>query len=195
MQTTIKALDDFKRANEKHKAIASGLGTPATIWEAPSGGWLKANWDAGINVAQNRTGFGVVIRDSYGNLFAASCACRQGSLDPSVAEILGAIMAVQLCRDLDLMRVHFEGDAKTVVEAINSTDVDWSSWGHLVADVHMELQELYQWKCTHVRRDGNLAAHTLAKYAIQNAVEKRWCDDLPECIKELLSLERSDLTR
>jgi hypothetical protein len=54
----------------------------------------------------------------------------------------------------------------------------------------MELQGLYQWKRTHVRRDRNLAAHTLAKYAAQYAIEKRWRDDPPECVNDLLSLER-----
>jgi ribonuclease HI len=123
-------------------------------WEAPQFGWLKANWDAGYNKAQGCTGFGVVVRDSSGTLIAAKCAYRQGFLVSSMAEILGALTAVQLCRSMGFMSVHFEGDAQEAIDAINSTEWDLSHLGHLAADVKTEMQGLLQWQVTHVRRNG-----------------------------------------
>ena len=102
MQTTRRAIADFQSANEKQTAHSTSHGVQAIRWEAPHIGWLKANWDAGHNNAQGRTGFGVVIRDSNGILVVAKCASRQGILAPSMEEILGALMAVQLCRSMSL---------------------------------------------------------------------------------------------
>jgi hypothetical protein len=91
IQTTRRAIVDFQSANEKQATHSSTRhGGQAIRWEAPHIGWLKANWDAGHNNAQGRTGFGVVIRDSSGTMVAAKCASRQGILAPSMAEILGA---------------------------------------------------------------------------------------------------------
>jgi ribonuclease HI len=190
MQITRRAIADFQAAHEKQAVQNTSSGLQGTRWEAPQFGWLKANWDAGYNKAQGCTGFGVVVRDSSGTLIAAKCAYRQGFLVSSMAEILGALTAVQLCRSRGFMSVHFEGDAQEAVDAINSTAWDLSHLGHLAADVKTEMQGLLQWKVTHVRRNGNTAAHILSKFAAQYALDRTWCDDLPECIKETISLEK-----
>ena len=59
-----------------------------------------------------------------------------------MAEILGTLMAVQLCRAMGFTRVQFEGDAQVIVDAINSTEEDLNSLGHLVANVRVEVQGL-----------------------------------------------------
>jgi hypothetical protein len=50
---------------------------------------------------------------------------------------------------------HLEGDAKIVVDAVNSGEEDRSWLGHLFEDIKGELNSLAGWKMTIVRRDGN----------------------------------------
>lgn len=134
------ALTEFQTANVLNAQVPSASVQQQIHWEAPLTGWLKANWDAGINRSQGCTGFGIVIRDCHGHFVAAKCASRQGLLTLAGAEITGALMAVQLCSNMGLARVHFEGDAKGVIDAINSVDRDLSNLGHVVADVRTEVQ-------------------------------------------------------
>jgi hypothetical protein len=94
--------------------------TNNTVWKAPESGWLKVNWDASVEKNQGRMGFGVVVRNEKGDVIAAQCQSTLGLFDPAVAEARAALLGVPLCRECGFMRVHFEGDAQTVVNAVNS---------------------------------------------------------------------------
>jgi hypothetical protein len=65
-------------------------------------------------------------------------------------------------------KVQFEGDAKVVVDAVNSGEIDRRRIGHLRAE---------SWKMRYAQRGNNSAAHGLAKYA--------WVV-LPDCIRDIL---------
>jgi ribonuclease HI len=115
-------------------------------------------------------GLGAVLRDSQGNLVAAKCVSRLGRLAPAAAEALAAMLAIKLCREVGCLRVQFEGDAKGVIDAVNSPEVNNSWMGQAIQDIRVELQPLADWKFTFVKREGNIAAHNLAKYALTNCI-------------------------
>jgi hypothetical protein len=50
--------------------------------------------------------------------------------------------------------VHFEGDAKSVVDLEHSDGVDNSGMGHLIEDIKWELRDFHQWKLTFVKGGG-----------------------------------------
>jgi ribonuclease HI len=88
------------------------------------------------------------------------------------AEAMAVLLAIQLCRELGFLRVHLEGDAKGVIDAINYVDVDKCWMGHVIEDIKVELKTLAHWKLTLtlVKREGNQVAHNLAKYAVMNCI-------------------------
>jgi ribonuclease HI len=98
-------------------------------------------------------GWGVVIRDSQGTMQAARCVMRMGYLAPLVAEAMAVLVSIQLCHELGITKVHFEGDAKGVVDMVNSSDVDISWMEHVIADIKMEIQEFEGWQ-DHVCLEG-----------------------------------------
>jgi ribonuclease HI len=111
-------------------------------------------------------GLGIMVWDSSGNLLAARCDIRLGCLALAAAEAKAAMLAIQLCHEMGFLGVHLEGDAKFVVNAINSVDVDKSWLGHVIEDIKVELKSLAHWKMTFVKREGNQVAHNLAKYVV-----------------------------
>jgi ribonuclease HI len=48
----------------------------------------------------------------------------EGHLDSSLAEARAALLEVQICNELGLTQVQFEGDAKVVVTIVNSMKPD-----------------------------------------------------------------------
>ncbi|XP_059456501.1 uncharacterized protein LOC132186539 [Corylus avellana] len=144
--------------------------TPNTrsCWQVSMMGWTKANCDATIARQQDRMGLGVVIRDSWGNMLAAECVVQEGCLASAVAEAKAFLLAIRLCHDLCLTQVHFEGDAKSVIDSVNSEAKDCSWMGHIIEDIKLELRVFQQWKLTFTRREGNQVAHLLAKYAVEH---------------------------
>lgn len=154
---------------------------------------MKANWDAALDNLNGRTGSGVVVHDSNGTMTAAQCSYRQGLLALLTSEVSTALMAVKLCRALGDTQVHLEGDAKVVVDAINSLGLDQSRLGHVVEDVRVDVYALSPRQFTFVKRDGNHATHTLSKFAVQYALDQTWRGETLNCIKDTIFLEQTAL--
>jgi ribonuclease HI len=47
-----------------------------------------------------------------------------GKFSPAAAEAMAAMVAMELCKELGLIHVYLEGDAKTIIEAVNRKEAD-----------------------------------------------------------------------
>jgi hypothetical protein len=65
-----------------------------------------------------------------------------------------------------------EGDAKGVIAVVMSLEQSLCREGHLIEDIKATMQGLQQWKMEFVRREGNYAAHILAKYVVANLINR-----------------------
>jgi ribonuclease HI/ribosomal protein L37AE/L43A len=184
------ALKEYHHAQMESKAEEAPRGQAQSGgWEAPQLGWHKVNWDAALGVHSGKMGLGVVIRDHMGRLVAARSLSRQGGFDPDAAEAIAALVATQIARELGIQRAWFEGDAKIVVDAVNSMEADWSRIGHLVDDVRLELGKFYQWKMTYIPREHNRAAHVLARKAVSEEMDGLWLYSSPVWLTHTLVSE------
>jgi ribonuclease HI len=189
VSSTEQAIEDFNTAMDRggEPVLANSNLSPGG-WKAPEVGWLKANWDAAIDESRGRTGLGVIIRDSNGVMTAARCVTKQGCLNPAVGEAKAVLAAFQFCRELGIQQVHFEGDAKGVVDAIRSEAVDRGWMGHVIEDIKQELRDFENTLISFVKRDGNRVAHVLARSAVKEGLNKTWLSMPPECITDVLML-------
>ena len=98
-------------------------------------------------------GLAVVVRDHMGKMVVAGYKTRKGCLEPTTAEACAALMATRKCKELHFTRVHFEGDAKVVVDAVLSEKEDRSRLGNVIE----EICTVPHWKSSFVTRDANKA--------------------------------------
>jgi ribonuclease HI len=163
-------------------------------WTAPNSDWKKANWDVAINKDQGRVGIGVIIRDEKGWVVTAMCRTRQGLLEPTTGEAFGAFQAAQFIMEMGLHNIILKGDAKQIVDAINSYTSTWSQYGHLVDDTWCLLCSLSRWKCIFTHREANEAAHRLVKAAMMDISDIIWRDQTPHCISDIVLMEQLALS-
>jgi hypothetical protein len=90
--------------------------------------------------------------------------------------------------------VHFEGDTHIVVDGINSLEIDWSSKGLMLGDIMQALQGFHQWRMSFIRREGNKAAHVLAKLATTVEIDQLWINKAPDCIQDIILIEQYALS-
>ena len=64
----------------------------------------------------------------------------------------------------------------------------------LIDDIRMQLRQVTQWWMEFVRREGNQAAHNLAKMAVKDDVNQQWVFVTPECIVDIVRMERIALS-
>jgi ribonuclease HI len=61
-----------------------------------------------------------------GKFVLAGCTTRMGCLDSSTAETLSALRAIKSCKERGVTKIHLEGDATVVIDALLSGDKDRS---------------------------------------------------------------------
>jgi hypothetical protein len=103
-------------------------------WTNPPSNTYKANWDIALDSNRKRMGIGVVIRDEQGYVTTTLCRPVENSFDPTIGEAMGALVAVEFCRDLGLRDIVLEGDSKLVINAILVKAPSRSTYGHIVGD-------------------------------------------------------------
>ncbi|XP_042939391.1 uncharacterized protein LOC122274416 [Carya illinoinensis] len=161
--------------------------TPSSAWSAPPPAFFKANWDGAIDKDNSKVGIGVIVRDSEGLVMASLCSSITLNFDPSLGEAVAALKATILCAELGLTHIVLEGDALSVVQAVQNEEENWSAFGMVVRDVKSMLSKVWVWSIHHTPRELNVIAHILTKYAL--TCSEDCCillEDYPPYIQHLL---------
>ncbi|XP_059445373.1 uncharacterized protein LOC132177154 [Corylus avellana] len=173
VHTAERRLQEYKTAQAKEGGTYIDVEEKREIkWQSPSVGIFKANWDVALNNTSKCMGIGVLVRDHLGKINAALCKTVEAYLEPVIAEAMGALRAIELCREMWIQEVIFEGDCKTVVQAINCKEYQWSRYGQVVEDSKTLLGDIRRWEMRHVNRGANTTAHGLAKFAINGPIDR-----------------------
>lgn len=98
---------------------------------------LKAKWiasstplvkvkDAAICTKIQKMGIGVVVRDHIGAFLACLSSSFTLFSQPIVAKFEALWRVLELCNELGFVDVDLEGDAQTLINAINTIEEFWS---------------------------------------------------------------------
>lgn len=98
-------------------------------------------------------------------MIATKCSIRFGCLEPATAEAVTALEVVQFCSSLGHDWVQFVGDAKTVVDTMNSNEPNWSNKGHIIDAIQTNTRHFKHRQISHVTREANQIAHVLERTA------------------------------
>jgi ribonuclease HI len=185
------AIDDLNRIQRQGLTHPSETGAVSPkSWTNPPENWVKVHCDAALDKTRGLFGMGVVVWDSDWRLLAAKSLIRRGRVEPVVAEGMACYYDVNLCKAMGFLNIWLEGDAKLICDALNKRSSENSSYGHLIEDIGMVLLSFNQWKCTRICREGNEAAHILAREALFLSGDRSWEDFCPDCIKQVISTEQ-----
>ncbi|KAI8549498.1 hypothetical protein RHMOL_Rhmol06G0029400 [Rhododendron molle] len=91
-RTAIIDAVDFLKANEKVETSGTSSNGAATgsieRWKKPRQGWMKVNFDGGLDLHKKCGGLGVVIRDSDGVFRAARAIHLSMAVEPLMVEAM-----------------------------------------------------------------------------------------------------------
>ena len=74
--------------------------------------------------------------------------------------------AVEFGSELGLHRAIVEGDSKVVVKALRCKEYGLAPYAHLIKDLSLFSGLYSKLSYSHVKRDGNKVAHSLARLAL-----------------------------
>jgi ribonuclease HI len=159
------------------------------IWQPPSPGWTKCNTDGSTN--GNSSSCGGIFRDGNSNLLI--CFGESTGIGNSIhAEISGAMRAIELAKTHHWTNLWLEVDSELVVKAFkNHSLVPWhlrNRWLNC-----MQLTRTMNFMATHIYREGNICADSLANLSHNLANLTVWFD-LPDCIRSSYGNNRLGLS-
>ena len=131
----------------------------------------------------------MVIRDNNGAVLASCLEKLHQTYKPEEVEALAALKAVTLACDLGFRKAILEGDSLSLIKALKSTEDSLSPIGLLVDDVKWVASSFERLVYSHVKRNGNRVAHSLAKNALRIPNFQVWMEDVSSHITLILDLE------
>ncbi|KAG8474835.1 hypothetical protein CXB51_031516 [Gossypium anomalum] len=97
------------------------------LWKKPPRGFIKVNFDAAV--AQNRTGYGVVMGDEDSFVIGGSGGFKDADLTRERAEIYAFEESVKLARTMNFSKGVFETDYASLANRANKRDLDITIMG------------------------------------------------------------------
>ncbi|KAK8668942.1 hypothetical protein V6N13_106386, partial [Hibiscus sabdariffa] len=131
-------------------------------WFPPCPGIMKVNFDAAFDSATSSSFFGIIFRDSAGDVLAAGCFSHPLVLDSFEAEALACYQALVLAHDLSYRRIVIEGDSLSVIKKVQNFSEDRSVIGMLIKDIKRKMGNFDSTTAPFCPRACNKPAHFLA---------------------------------
>ncbi|XP_030937723.1 uncharacterized protein LOC115962976 [Quercus lobata] len=153
-------------------------------------GVYKINYDGAVFSEVNKSGIGVVIRDSSGQVIAALVQQLSQAYQAVKVVAMAASKALEFGNEIGIDKEIVERDSDTVVKALGNLDKGLSSYGLLINDEGLFSVPSY----SHTRRDGNRHAHSLARLVITMSVCTVWMKDVPPYTLYFIQADLVDLS-
>lgn len=153
-------------------------------WTKPPSGVIKINVDAALDHKSNICGMGLVARNAEGLVVGAAMESFSGSYPARIVKAMGFRLALQMAIDWNFSQVMVEGDALQVIQALtrSKTYVDCDS---IVLDCIKLASHFQLCSFTHVFRECNRVAHSVAKHSLLEVRKESWREDFPSWLSNL----------
>ena len=145
--------------------------------DCPPTGMIKLNIDASLAI-DGWVGLGVVARNSDGDVSFAATRRVRAHWTAEIAEAKGIELAVRLCRRYGLQNVVIESDCLTVINRLSKHAIFLSDLDIVLHNIFASSVHLSSLVNSHVKRDGSVVAHNLARI-IPFGVEQIWENHSP----------------
>jgi hypothetical protein len=108
-------------------------------WQPPPASMMKINWNIVVGQNYGRIGFGVIVRDCCGRVVLARSVTKMMEVDSATTETLVARQGMLLGKEMGAKGIILEGDAKQIVQVVNSCKPCNSRYRHLVEDIQESI--------------------------------------------------------
>ena len=148
-------------------------------WSYPTEGWFKVNIDAAVKMEQQRTGLGIVIRNSEGKVMAAAMKPTKfiGNVDFADAE--ATRFGLEIAKNVGCFPLIMESDFKEVVDLVNSKKSSRAEMFWVAYEIQDRMKRLNQVKVQYTPRGCNTLAQSLARLALVLNDFVFWVDNIP----------------
>ena len=133
----------------------------------------------------------MVVHNCNGEVIASLVLQLEQAFQPLEVEAIAACRAVEFGSEIGVDCAIVEGDSEVLVKALRNTDNGLTPIAPLINDVSLFLSLYSELSYSHIKRDGNKVAHSLARLALITPGCTVWMEDIPS---RTLPFIQADLT-
>lgn len=119
--------------------------------------------DGALFFADNTAGLGVVIRNEHRQVMASLSECIPLPSIVTEVEALAAQRGLELAVETGFRNIVLENNSQVLITALWEDSYSLSCFGHLVKDINFIASYMSSINYTHVRKQFNALAHSLAR--------------------------------
>nr|XP_023873208.1 uncharacterized protein LOC111985788 [Quercus suber] len=160
--------------------------TQPEFWKPPPSGMFKLNVDGAVFADQKAAGVGALIRDEEGKVIGALSKKITAPLKALEIEAKAVEVGLQFAKDLSIQEFILEGDSLLVINALKELSLPPSSVAAIISSSMSVSHEFRKIVFSHVRRQGNRPAHSLANYASSIDDFSVWLEEEPYFLNQAL---------
>ncbi|XP_042958021.1 uncharacterized protein LOC122293512 [Carya illinoinensis] len=138
----------------------------------------------------HKAGIGAILCDSTGHVLMAVSKIELALEDPETVELLAVFRGMQLCISMGISALEVESDCLLLVQALQQEDMSNSLLGNLFSEVKRLCNYFSSVSFVHVYREGNRAAHLLARNAWRVEDIDMWWDSVPDFLSQALWFDK-----
>lgn len=161
--TTSQKKSDTTTSHHPHTLSSS------RTWQKPPPPFIKCNFDAGFDTHTHQATAGWIIRDHQGTPKSWGSVQLGYATTPLEAETKALLVAMHQSWIRGHKAIIFEGDCETLIETVNGSK-KIGSLTNLLKDIEFWEKKFQTIRFAFVKRDGNMAAHLLAKFGSISSV-------------------------
>ncbi|XP_022150918.1 uncharacterized protein LOC111018954 [Momordica charantia] len=147
--------------------------TAEILWQPPDEGIYKINTDASFLASDQHAGLGIIIHNDRGQVMAAATKYLENIQSVDMAEAIAAVEGLQLASEIGM----------------HPALEDLSETGEIVLKAKNFWTQSLHASFNFVKREGNKAAHMLARRALLLHEFSIWMEDWPLELKSCLEME------
>ncbi|KAF7826674.1 ribonuclease H [Senna tora] len=149
-------------------------------WRKPMVGWIKVNTDGVVCRSSRKAGCGGIIRDNYGNCFKGFVSNLGYALVLS-AKLWGLYHGLVSAWNLGFRKMELEISFSQAIKMIQTLREAVSNLNPLQHKISCLLARDWEVKATHIPRNANGCANTIAKHSLASSIGFNMLDN-PLCV-------------
>lgn len=160
-------------------------------WLAPRPGWIKGNIDGSSCGSLGISASGGVFRTSDG-VFLGAFATHNGIGNAFRAELIAAIIAIELASNKGWTSLWLEIDSELVIQAFRNAQIIPWNLKHRWNNTLFNLRN-FRFYISHIFREGNYCTNALASFGLTQ-FGFTWWDLIPGFISHQIHCDRIGIT-
>ncbi|KAL0011643.1 hypothetical protein SO802_006751 [Lithocarpus litseifolius] len=162
-------------------------------WRPPPSELFKINFDGAVFPHVKKSGIGVVIRNHQGLVIASCSKLVNQELCSEDIEAKAACWALSFALDVGVKRAVLEGDSLVVIKGLREEERMLTPMGLLIEEAKQLSLHFEKLLYSHAKRDCNVLAHSLAKYAAGIPDLLVWMEDVPSQFHDVFQADLQGL--